>query len=359
RTLLGPEAFRKGTDLYFQRHDGQAVTTDDFVRALEDASGVNLAQFRLWYSQAGTPELRITRFYDPAARTYALTVRQTCPPTPGQSVKKLFHIPLAIGLLDKKGREIPVQLAGEGPGMAGTRVLELKEEEESFLFVNVSEEPVPSILRGFSAPVKVKLDLTDEERLLVMARDSDEFNRWDAGQQLAVKLILALVQDYRAGRPLVLADRFIEAFRQTLTGGMPDKAFQAFALTLPSELYLSDFLAVIDPEAVHAAKRFVQKTLAGALTDAFLDLYEANQDRGPYLPDQESIGRRSMKNTCLAYLMELEDRDMRDLCLRQFREGRNMTDVLAALASLTNSEGGEREEALAAFYEKWQGDALV
>ncbi len=359
RTLLGPEGFRQGTDLYFQRHDGQAVTTDDFVRALEDASGVDLAQFKLWYSQAGTPELRITCRHDPAARTYALTVQQTCPPTPGQPEKKPFHMPLAVGLLDRKGREMPLQLAGEGTAAAGTRVLELKKEEEHFLFVNVPGEPVPSILRDFSAPVKVKLDLTDEERLLVMAHDTDEFNRWDAGHQLAVQLILALIQDYHAGRPLVLADKFIEAFRQTLAGNMPDKAFQAFALTLPSELYISNFLSVIDPDAVHAVKRFVQKTLAGALKGAFLDLYSANQDSGPYRPDQEAIGRRSLKNTCLAYLMELEDREVRDLCLRQFREGGNMTDVLAALVNLANSGGGEREEALAAFYGKWQDDALV
>ncbi len=160
------------------------------------------------------------------------------------------------------------------------------------------------------------------------------------------------------GRAEVLP-AIIEAFRQTLAGNMPDKAFQAFALTLPSELYISNFLAVIDPDAVHAVKRFVQKTLAGALKGAFLDLYAANQDSGPYRPDQEAIGRRSLKNTCLAYLMELEDREVRDLCLRQFREGGNMTDVLAALVNLANSGGGEREEALAAFYGKWQDDALV
>ena len=359
RTILGPEGFRKGTDLYFLRHDGQAVTTDDFVQALEDATGANLTQFRRWYCQAGTPEIQVTRSYDALAQTYALTIKQTCLPTPGQPVKEPLHIPIALGLLDKSGADMPLQLVGEERPVAGTRLLQLREAAETFLFIKVPQEPVPSILRGFSAPLKVALNLTDVERRFLMAHDSDAFNRWDAGQQLALKLILSLVRDYQEGRPMALESKFIEAFRQILSKPTADKAFQALILTMPSETYLADALEVIDPEAVHEARKFVRQTLAGTLQETFLTVYRQNQDSGPYRLDQEATGRRSLKNVCLAYLMELADGEGRDICLRQFDQAKNMTDVMAALTSIANHAGREREEALATFYEKWQDDSLV
>jgi aminopeptidase N len=374
RTLLGPEGFRKGTDLYFSRHDGQAVTTDDFVRAMEDATGADLKQFRLWYTQAGTPELQVMRAYDAGARTYTITFKQSCGPTPGQPVKQPFHIPVAVGLLGRDGKEImlneptppspPLPRGGlggvtRGRGDTGTMVLQLLDAEQTFVFADVPAEPVPSILRGFSAPVKVKLDLTDEERLFLMAHDSDPFNRWDAGQQLAVKLVLGLVRDYQEGKQLALDNQYIDAFGETLRSGMEDKAFQAFALTLPAEGYIADFLTVIDPEAIHEARKFVQQVLAASLKDAFLTVYHAAEERGPYRTDPASIGKRSLKNTCLGYLTELEDDDVRQLCLRQYRTGGNMTDVLAALVNLANTECPERQEALATFHDKWKDNALV
>lgn len=359
RTILGPEGFRQGTDLYFLRHDGQAVTTDDFVQALEDAAGADLSRFRRWYFQAGTPELHVTRSYDAITRLYALTFRQTCPPTPGQPAKEPLHIPIAVGLLDKSGANMPLQLAGEELPLVGTRVLHLREAEETFIFINIPQEPVPSLLRGFSAPMKVKCDLTDEERLFLMAHDSDAFNRWDAGQQLAVKFILSLVRDYQEDRPMALERKFVEAFQQTLERPVADKAFQAQILTLPSETYLADALEVIDPDAVYEARKFVRQTLAEALKDTFLTVYQHNQDAGPYRLDPEAMGRRSLKNVCLAYLMELTDGDVHDICLRQFAQAGNMTDVMAALTSIANHGGREREEALTAFYEKWQDDPLV
>ncbi len=366
RTLLGPEGFRKGTDLYFTRHDGQAVTTDDFVKAMEDANGADLSQFKLWYSQAGTPELTVTRSYDPAARTFSLTIRQACPATPGQPEKKPFHIPLTIGLIGRDGKDIALNLGfppsnplSKGQRREGTMVLEVRQAEETFVFAEVPQEPVPSVLRGFSAPVKVKLDLTDEERLFLMANDSDEFNRWDAGQQLAAKFLLTLVGDHQAGKALALDRKFIESFRKTLESAMPDKAFQAFALTLPAETYLADFLAVIDPGAIHEAKKFVLQTLAAELKESFLSVYHANADTGPYRHDQESIAKRSLKNTCLAFLSELEDRDLRALCVDQYRNANNMTDAIAALANLANNECAEKDEALASFAEKWKDDPLV
>jgi aminopeptidase N len=361
RTLFGPAGFRKGTDLYFSRHDGQAVTTDDFVKAMEDANSADLAQFKLWYSQAGTPELHITRAHDPTAKTYTLTVRQTCPPTPGQPEKKPFHIPVAVGLLGNDGKDMSLKLDGEAlrQGDERTKVIHIRNAEEQYVFTDIPHEPVPSILRGFSAPVKVMLDLSDDERLFLMANDSDEFNRWDAGQQLAVRFSMNLIRDYQQGRGLKLDRKFIDSFAKTLESGMKDKAFQAFALTLPAETYLADFMEVIDPTAIHEARRSVQKTLAGELRESFLGVYQANQDTGPYRIDQESIGRRSLKNTCLSYLAELDDKDIRSLCVQQFITGGNMTDTLAALANLANNECPERQEALVSFYEKWKNDPLV
>ncbi|MGC1455504.1 MAG: aminopeptidase N [Nitrospirota bacterium] len=363
RAILGPTGFRKGTDLYFSRHDGQAVTTDDFVKAMEDAAGADLSQFKLWYSQAGTPELKVSRSYDQKARTYTLTFTQTCRPTPGQPEKKPFHIPVALGLLGKDGREIILNQLfapkGGSERCEGTTVLELMNTEETFVFTNIPEQPVPSVLRGFSAPVKVMLDLTDDERLFLMANDLDEFNRWDAGQQLAVKLILKLITDHQEGKTLTLDRSFIAAFKKTLESSMQDKSFQAFALALPGETYLADFMAVIDPAAIHEARQFVQKTLAAELKVQFLAVYHANEDTGPYRHDQEAIGRRSLKNICMAYLAELEDEESRVLCMQQFKTGGNMTDVVTALANLANINCPERNAALAAFYAKWKDDPLV
>jgi len=361
RTLLGPEGFRKGADLYFSRHDHSAVTTDDFVKAMEDATGVDLSQFKLWYSQAGTPELHVTHAYDAKEKTYTLTIKQTCPLTPGQPAKRPFHIPVAVGLLGEDGRDLPLKLDGAtgGRGEGVTGILEIKKPEETFLFKDIPHKPVPSVLRRFSAPVKVKLELTDKERLFLMAHDSDEFNRWDAGQQLEVKLILDLVKDFQHGRELRLDRSFMSAFSATLESKMQDQAFQAFALSLPAEQYLSDFMDVIDPTAVHEARRFMQKTLAAELKETFHAVYYTNQDTGPYRVDQASVGRRSLKNICLAYLMELDDPGVRRLCAEQYRTAGNMTDAITALANIANTDCPERKEALASFSEKWKDDPLV
>ena len=376
RTILGPDRFRKGTDLYFSRHDGQAVTTEDFIKALEDASGVDLAQFRRWYTQAGTPVLNVTRSYDPAARAYTLTFRQSCPPTPGQQEKLPFHIPVAVGLLGRNGRELEMQLdrtsgrSGEGRpnsseremrqrGDTGTITLELTMAEETFVFRDVPEEPVPSLLRGFSAPVRVKIDLDKDERVFLMAHDGDPFNRWDAGQQLAVSMLLGMVQAYQAGGELSVDQQFMDAFRVNLESEMQDKAFQAFALTLPSETYLADFLPEIDPAAVHEACEYARRALAAAYRESFHRTYQANADTGPYRTDQAAMGRRSLKNTCLSYLTELEDADIRKLCVDQFRTAGNMTDTVAALVNLANTACPERDEALHAFQEQWRDAPLV
>ncbi len=267
-------------------------------------------------------------------------------------------MPLAMGLLGKDGRDLPLKPAHEKEGLR-SGVLELRKAEETFVFADVPDEPVLSLLRGFSAPVKLKMERSDDELMFLMANDSDEFNRWDACQQMAIKTILALVREQQAGNKLVLGSRFIEAFRKTLESTALDHGFLAMALTLPSETYLAEFMDEIDPAAVHEARRFVVRTLASRMKDNFLELHTTLRDDGPYLLDPASVGKRSLRNVCLGYLAELDTREMRLLCMEQFHKGNNMTEVIAALASLANLDCRERQDALAEFYEKWNQDPLV
>ena len=358
-TLLGAEGFRKGMDLYFKRHDGQAVTTDDFVQAMQDASGVDLAQFRRWYEQAGTPVLDVATDYNAAAQTYTVTVKQSCPPTPGQPVKQAFHIPFAIGLVDAQGNDIALQLEGESGGSAGTRVLSLKQAAERFVFTGVATPPVPSILRGFSAPVIVKYPYTEEQLAQLMAHDSDAFNRWEAGQRLATNLILNGVRTMQAGRALEIPDSFLAAFARVLADASKDPAFAAEALNLPSEITLAEEMDLVDPDALHAVRNSLRRAVARHLQPALLACHAAMTSTGAYSPDAASAGRRSLRNLCLSYLMELDDPAIRALCLKQFRTADNMTDSMAALSLLANAECAERQDALDAFYSKWHDEPLV
>jgi aminopeptidase N len=357
--LLGAEKFRKGTDCYFERHDGQAVTTDDFVKALEDANQVDLSQFRLWYSQAGTPELEINGTYHQTEKTYTLSVKQSCPSTPGQAQKQPFFIPLAMGLLDQQGQDMPLQLQGESTAISGSRVLSITAAEQNFIFQNISEPPTPSLLRGFSAPIKVKIDLSDEERYFLMKYDSDEFNRWDASQQVAVKIMLQLVEDYQQNRPLQVPDAFSKAYQEILTHATLDKVLITQALTLPSESYLGDFLEPIDPIAIHKVRRFMGETIAQRLSDVLEKIYHRLTDQGEYRIEQPAIKQRCLKNLCLSYLMELNREDIIKTCYQQFLESHNMTDVIAALVPLANTECAERETALTHFYQQWKNEPLV
>lgn len=360
--LVGDEGFRRGTDLYFDRHDGQAVTTDDFVKAIEDANDADFSQFKRWYSQAGTPVLNITQDYDAQQQVYRLTIKQHCPDTPKQKNKQAFHIPLAIGLLDAEGNDLPLKLVGEksvDTQNAAARILQITEKEQVFEFENIAQAPVPSLLRGFSAPVKLDADLSDEQFYFLMGHDSDPFNRWEAGQQVAVKIILQLVAQFQQGNALQLSDAYVAAVEKTLLDKNLDKALIAAALKLPSEAYLGEFMTVIDPVALHEARRFVRRSLAERLRSSFMTRYQANISAVEYRIDAESIGQRALKNICLSFLMELDDAETRTLCVSQFKAEHNMTDVMAALSCLVNTEGSEKETALAAFYDKWQTEPLV
>jgi aminopeptidase N len=358
-TLLGAERFRQGMDLYFQRHDGQAVMIEDFVQAIADAGDKDLGQFRLWYSLAGTPHIEASGAFEAADGVFTLTVRQSCPPTPGQAEKLPFHIPLAVGLLDRDGRELPVTLFGETTPGPVTRVLELHKAEEAFHFSGLEREPVPALLRGFSAPVKLDYPYSHAELVLLMAHETDPFCRWEAGQQLASQVILGLAADHRAGRELRPDRDFVAAYRATLTSGERDRAFLAEALTLPSEKYLAELMPVIDPEAIHIAHKFIIRTLANVLRDDFLATREACRGTRPYSVDDGRSGERRLANLCLAYLMSLEEQAIIDLCIQQYRSSDNMTDTMGALSPLASCTCPERGEVLEDFYLRWQGDRQV
>jgi len=359
RTLLGAHQFRKGMDLYFQRHDGQAVTIEDFVRAMSEAGERDLGQFRLWYRQAGTPHIEASGTFEAAHGVFTLTVRQSCPPTPGQTEKDPFHIPLAIGLLDKDGRELPVTLFGETAPGPSTRVLDVCKAEETFHFSGLEQEPVPALLRGFSAPVKLDYPYSRAGLVLLMAHETDPFCRWEAGQKLASQVILGLAADHQAGREPGLDRDFVAAYRATLTGTGRDRAFQAEALTLPSEKYLAELMPVIDPEAIHSARKFTIRTLAALLREDLLAVREACRGTRPYGVNDGRSGERRLANLCLDYLMSLEEQAIIDLCLRQYGSSDNMTDTMGALAPLASCTCPERDEALEDFYRRWQGDRQV
>ena len=338
-TLLGPDLFRKGMDLYFERHDGQAVTTDDFVAAMQDASGIELTQFKRWYDQAGTPVLDISGEYDEAAKRYTLTVKQSCPPTPGQPEKLPFHIPFAVGLVGPDGTDF------------ASRLVSLKAAEEVIVFEDIPAKPVPSILRGFSAPVIARVPYTEAELAHLMAHDSDAFNRWEAGQRLATGLLL--------GGTKAAPRSFIDAWARVLKDAAQDPAFASEALGLPSETTLAEQMDVVDPDALHAARNGLRRQLAGALREELLSTYRSMTIDGPYSPDSASAGKRSLKNLCLGVLMELDDAEVRALCVKQFETADNMTDAMAALTLLTNTDCPERAPALESFHARWKDEPLV
>jgi len=358
-TLLGADGFRRGMDLYFERHDGHAVTTDDFCAAMADANGVDLTAFKRWYEQAGTPVVSGEARYDVAGGSFSLTLRQACPPTPGQPDKQPVVIPVRMGLLNDDGQPVPLQLEGEAEAVGEERVLRLEQAEQTFRFINVDGAVRPSLLRGFSAPVRLDFSYTDDDLAFLMAHDTDLFNRWEAGQQLGTRVLLALVQDHLAGRELALPEPLLRAFEHLLDGPVPDKALLAEALVLPGEGYIAEQMDVVDPDAIHAAREWVRTALASELRDRFLAHYHANDGHEPYAFTPEAVGRRRLKSVCLSYLMQLDDEAVRDLCLKQYRQADNMSDAIGALDLLASCDCAERTEALEGFYAKWRTDPLV
>jgi aminopeptidase N len=364
-TLLGHEGFRKGMDLYFQRHDGQAVTCDDFRAAMADANGRDLTQFERWYSQAGTPRVKAQGSYDAVAQTYTLTLSQSCPKSAGQAKKLPFHIPVAVGLIDAQGGDIVLQLQGTS-ARSTTQILELKETQQSFVFVNVASEVTPSILRNFSAPVILAFDYSDEQLAHLLAHDSDPFCRWEAGQRLAMRRLLKLVHAVQQGEALHLDDLFINALRKTLNDQNLDPAFRELVLSLPSEVMIAEEMATADPLCIHTARQFVHATLAQHLKADLLHAYQDNLTPGKYSPDAKSAGKRALKNCALVYLVEWPDTATYDLAHTQYQAAENMTDRIAALSAmlhcssaLDKAHSKTRKQVLAHFYKEFESEALV
>ncbi|KAK3004814.1 hypothetical protein RJ639_017927 [Escallonia herrerae] len=368
KTLLGSQGFRKGMDLYFKRHDGQAVTCEDFYAAMRDANDADFANFLMWYSQAGTPLVKVTSSYNPEAHTFSLKFSQEVPATPGQPVKEPMLIPVAVGLLDSSGKDMPLSsvynngklesVASSGQPVY-TTVLRVTKKEEEFVFSDVSERPIPSLLRGYSAPIRLDSDLIDSDLFFLLAHDSNEFNRWEAGQLLARKLMLGLVADFQQQKPLVLNPQFVHGVKSILSDASLDKEFIAKAITLPGEGEIMDMMLVADPDAVHAVRTFIRKQLAAELKEELLNTVKNNRSSEKYEFNHLNMARRALKNLALAYLTSLEDPDLIELALEEYRTATNMTEQFAALAAIGQTPGKTRDDVLADFYNKWQHDFLV
>jgi aminopeptidase N len=384
-TLLGAQGFRRGMDAYIAKNDNHAATIEDFLAAMEEGNGVDLTGFRLWYRQAGTPEITVEDRYDPTSRQYELAVSQRVPPTPGQPDKAPMPVPLAMGLLGPNGDQMPTRLDGEDTPVDGTRVLVCDSGHQVFRFADVAAPPVPSLLRDFSAPVKLQGVPLDRLKFLAI-HDTDPVARWDAGQQVSIRVLLdriagfqqmmadvearaAAVDGPRASRPHAaeaaafrsppVDPDLIEAMRQTLADADRDPAFAAEALLLPSEATLADEMKTVDPDAIHAARESVRGGIAAALREPLAAAYRELADLGPYQVDGRSIGRRALRNVCLAYLAAGDQAAGARLAKAQFDAAANMTDVLAALGVLVDIACRERGEALDAFYRRWEADPLV
>ncbi|WP_296652553.1 aminopeptidase N [Paraburkholderia sp.] len=367
QTLFGRDGFRKGMDLYFQRHDGQAVACDDFRAAMADANGRDLAQYERWYSQAGTPRVTVTTHYDEAHRRYSVTLAQDYAngsPAARETQKGPLLIPFAIGLIGPDGADLPLRLEEESAVSGTTRVLEFTEAQQTFTFVDVPVKPLPSLLRNFSAPVIVEYDYSSTELAFLLAHDSDPFNRWEAGQRLATRELLALAARAARSEPLEVDNALVDAFRRVLNDETLSPSFRELALMLPSETYLAEQMAESNPAAVHAARLFVRKRLGAALKADWLASYDKHLTPGAYEPTPEAASRRALKNLALSYLAELDDpADAVRLATAQYDAADNMTDRAAALQALLNAAAGTGRDvarhALEDFYVRFEREPLV
>ena len=376
QTLVGRNGFAKGMTLYFERHDGQAVTCDDFAQAIADANPASdlarlLPQFKRWYSQAGTPRVAAQGVYDAEASTYTLTLSQSCAPTTGQGSKESFVIPVALGLLGADGQDMALQVAGDSAVEATCRTLVLTQATETFTFTGITSVPVPSLLRGFTAPVVLDFDYTDAQLLHLLAHDSDPFNRWEAGQRLAVRSALNAINSGASYAHFqgamasnnVLNEAYLAAMRQVLQHPTLDAAFKELVLTLPSETYLAEQLDVVDPQQIHAVREVMRQQLAIGLQADWAAVYEANHDTGNYTPDAASSGRRALAGLALTYLciaaVATGNDEWPGKTLQRFKDAGNMTDRFNALSALVASDHAFATQALAQFHAMFKGDALV
>jgi aminopeptidase N len=358
QTLLGRDGFRKGMDLYFERHDGQAATVEDFLACFQDATAKDLRQFMTWYSQAGTPELVCKFKYDPRTHAADLTIAQVLPPTPGEARKKPLHIPVQLGLVGDDGKDLPLMPATGRNGANG--LIELTKRTETFRFRDVPSRPVPSLLRGFSAPVNLTIGLSDADLQFLMARDSDLYNRWQAAQDYATRVLVAAVKDIRAGKRAAKPADFVAALGVTVADESLDPGYRAQFMFLPSE---SDLARVIgrdvDPLAIHEARRELRKAIGTALYEPLVGVYRRYETKGPYSPAPEPAGRRALRNAALGYLTCRGKAEDVARVAAHFAQARNATDEVGALGMLSELRSPERAKAFDRFYERWKGDHLV
>src|SRR5215470_6892734 len=358
QVLLGPQQFRKGMDLYFTRHDGEAATIEQFVQCFADASGRDLSQFMLWYAQSGTPEIVATGSYDARAKTYRLDLAQTLPPTPGQPTKEPMVIPLVAGLVGPDGRDVPLQRADGGRVKRG--LLTLDKPAASYVFTGIEQRPVPSINRGFSAPVRLTVNIGDEDLLFLANHDSDPFNRWQAVHTLAMRLLVDSTAALRRREQPRQDPALVAALKSVLTSCDLEPAFVAQVIALPSESDIAREIArEVDPDAVYTARRALRQAIMTSLSRTLATTYQRLSSPEPYSPDADAAGRRALKNTCLDLITASGEPAAIALAQRQYEQADNMTDRMAALQALSLCDCAERTAALEDFYRRYAGDPLI
>jgi aminopeptidase N len=363
-TIVGRDGFRKGMDLYFKRHDQKAVTTEDFVAAMADANSIDLTQFRdSWYNQPGTPNLKVATSFNPAKETFSVTLSQFSKPSPGLTTKMPYHIPVAVGLLDRSGREMPLQLTGSGRHSSGegqtTLVLHLCEAEQTFIFEGVREKPTLSFLRKFSAPVKVIWDRSDEELAFIMANDPDSFSRWEAAQTLTIRMVKHLCEDQSFGKKMRDPSQLVQCFGPILANTSMEADFKSYLLSLPTEQYLAQFFDVVNVDYVHAAREHLLAAIVHTHRTVMTTLFDQIAAAGTEGREPEKSGLRSLRSRLLDYLVIGDEPSGLERAARQRQLAKNMTDEIGALLALSRSSSSVRLNELQAFYAKWKHEPLV
>lgn len=359
KVLVDPELFRKGMDDYFTVHDGQAVTIEDFVKSIEKGSGYDLQQFRRWYKQSGTPELQVDYHYSPEEKTFDLILKQHSPATPGQPTKKPFYIPLVMALFNPAGQAIDLQLVGDDTPLGTQCTLKLRESEHVFQFVNVDVKPIPSLLRNFSAPVKLKVKYSDKDLAFLMQSDTDGFNRWDAAQELASRIVLRRIQSSSTLEDSAVSELF-KGYKILFAEDKQDsKDLLAELLSLPSEAAFSEQMPIIDIDGIHEEREWLRFQCAKKLENNFLHCYQACHDLKPYVFDKQSVTNRRLANISLTYLMLLQDPNVHHLCVNHYKKADNLTDRIVALSEIVNHNLSQRDRFLKEFYEKNSANSLV
>lgn len=357
-TIIGEESFQKGMKIYFERHDGCAVTTEEFVAAMESASKKDLSQFRRWYTQPGTPNIHVSSHFDKQKKSFCLTFEQNFGAKRFADNQPLY-IPISIALFDQSGRALPMKTKETLEETNNEALFVLTEQKQYITFEGIDEPPVPSLLRGFSAPVNLSYDYTDEELATLFLADNDPFNRWEAGQRLQTRIILRNVEALRTGTNISIPDQLTTSFAALLRDHQSDPAFIAEALSTPTEAYLAEQLEEVDPEHLYQARAALRQETARALEKELLAICNKTEIAESYSPAHHQAGQRALKNTCLAYLMELETDTYADRCYSQMLEATNMTDQFTAYQLLVSRDNPKRAEAIHFFYETWKEEPLV